>query len=467
MTLHRVSRLFVVLTAVTMPAAARAQAFGLNEIGSCAVSRGFANTASPCADGSAIYWNSAATTRLNGWNVSAGVAAIAVTGSFTQDTTLRRYDADVPTEWVPHAFVNYHATPSRFAYGVGMYVPYGLTSQWRDDFPGRFSAKKASLATIYVQPNLGFKISDNWSIGGGPVYGHSNVELVQSIDLAPFPASGSIRFSQLGIATGTEFARVRLKGDASAWGAQVAIIGRPSPNWSVGARYLSPLTFKYDNADATFTQVPTNLVVGGTLTGTPFTAGTKVDDLLASQFTSGALVSQTASTKITHPMQVQAGVAYSGFTNLLLEADYAFIGWNSFDVLPVEFHGPAAANSRTLLEEYKNSSAIRLGAEYTEPSSQWKLRAGFAGVASAAPDVTVTPLLPEQDRNYWTTGLGIPVTASLMLDASFAHVSTPGMRGRIVERTTTQNNTATAAQLNSGRFDLSANIFSITLKANF
>jgi len=40
--------------------------------------------------------------------------------------------------------------------------------------------------------------------------------------------------------------------------------------------------------------------------------------------------------------------------------------------------------------------------EYTTAKDGWKLRAGFAGVASAAPAETVTPLLPEQDRAYWT-----------------------------------------------------------------
>ena len=67
-------------------------------------------------------------------------------GNFDQDTTFRRFDADVPTSYVPHVFVNYHADKSKFAYGLGVYVPYGLTSQWHDDFPGRFSALKATLS---------------------------------------------------------------------------------------------------------------------------------------------------------------------------------------------------------------------------------------------------------------------------------------------------------------------------------
>ncbi|HEX4683377.1 MAG TPA: outer membrane protein transport protein, partial [Gemmatimonadaceae bacterium] len=307
MTVHRVTRLLfasAVCWASLTPAALRAQAFGLNEIGSCAIARAYAVTASPCNDASTIFWNPAAATTLTGWNITGGVAAIAIHGSFTQDTSFRKWDANVPTQWVPHVFLNYRANGSRFAFGIGGYVPYGLTSQWPDSFPGRFSAQKASLKTFYIQPNIAWQVTDKWSIGGGPVYGHSTVELIQAVDLSSqlLPGSTTSTFGQLGIATGTEFAQARLKGSASAWGAQIGVWGHPTAAWSLGARFLSPLEFKYDDADATFEQVPTGLVVGGSLPGTPFTAGTPIDAVLAGQFsTGGALVAQKASTKITHP----------------------------------------------------------------------------------------------------------------------------------------------------------------------
>jgi long-chain fatty acid transport protein len=463
MKFHRATRLLFATAALAVPGALHAQAFGLNEIGSCAIARGFANTAAPCKDASTIFWNPAATTGLSGWNITGGAAAIAIKGSFTQDTTRRTFDADVPTAWVPHVFVNYHAPTSKAAFGVGMYVPYGLTSQWSQDFPGRFAAQKASLSTIYVQPNFAWQLTDKWSIGGGPVYGHSSVELRQGVDLSTLAtATGGPTFGQLGVGTGTEFARVTLKGSSSAWGATIGVAGKPTANWSVGARFLSPLEFKYDDADATFTQVFTGLTVGGSLTP-PFTAGTPIDSLVSPQFrTGGALVAQKVKTKITHPAQIQGGAAYSGYKNWLLEADYAWVGWKRFDYLPVDFQG--SAPDKNLIESYNNSSSIRLGAEYSATADGWKVRGGFAGVASAAPAETVTPLLPEQDRAYWTFGAGIPIMHAWTLDAAYAHVFTAGARGRIVER---QGLDQTAAQLNTGVYNLSANVFSFTLKASF
>jgi len=466
---HRVTRLFFASAACLVPATLLGQGFGLNEIGSCAIGRAFAVAASPCRDASTIFWNPAAATSLTGWNVTAGGAFVALKGSFTQDTTLRKFNAIQPTAFVPHVFVNYHKAGSSLAWGVGGYVPYGLTSEWANDFPGRFEAEKASLQTFYIQPNVAWQINSKWSVGGGPIWGHSTVELIQAVDLSaqPLPTGGT--FANIGVATPTEFARAHLKGSATAFGVQLGVSGQINPNWSVGARFLSPLELKYDNADATFDQVKTGLIVGGTLPGptqqTTIPAGTPIDLLVGPQFQSGgALVAQKANTKITHPAQFQAGVAYSGYRNWLLEGDYAFVGWKRFDALPVNFEGPALNSSRTLIEQYNNSSAIRLGAEYTIPSEGWKLRAGFAGVASAAPPETVTPLLPEQDRTYWTIGAGIPLWKMWTLDASYARVATSGSRGRIVERI---NASQTAAQLNSGVFDLSANIVSFTLKANF
>jgi len=461
MNVHRVSRLLLACTALAVPVTLSAQAFGLSEIGSCAIARGFAVSASPCKDATTIFWNPAAATSINGWSVIAGVASIAVDGAFHQDTTRRIWDANPPTSYVPHGFVNYHKAGSQLAYGLGFYVPYGLTSQWPGDFPGRFLAEKATIQTFYIQPNIAWQINSQWSVGGGPIYGHSSVELHQSIDLSAQRTPLGPTFGQLGIAAGTEFARAELKGSASGFGAQIGVYGKIDSSWSVGIRALSPITFTYDDADATFSQVQTGLVISGDLPPS-IKAGTPVDQLVASQFTgTGALTAQKAKTKIKHPAQIQGGVAYSGFKNWLLEGDYAWVNWKSFDKLPITFAGPAPSD--TLIENYNNSSAIRLGAEYTIPTDGWKLRAGFQGASSAAPPETVTPLLPEQDRYYWNVGVGIPLGKTFAVDGTYSHVGTNGARGRIVERTATQ----TADQVNSGVFTISANIFSISFKATF
>jgi long-chain fatty acid transport protein len=456
MMLHRARRFALAVALLPLPAVAGAQAFGLNEIGACAIARGFAATASPCDDASSIYWNPGAVQKARGFSFYAG-------GAFTQDTTFRRYNATVPDAYVPSVFLNYR-TSGKAAFGLGVYVPYGLTSQWGDDFPGRFSAVKASLQSIYVQPNLAYQLTPNWSIGGGPVFGHSTVELIQGIDLSTLATPAGPTFGQLGIPKRTEFARARLKGSTNAFGVDVGVHGRMTPVWDFGARFLSQLSFNYDDADATFEARPTGLTLAAS---NPFGAppGTPVDALVVSQFTTGALVPQKVQTQIRHPAQAQAGFAYSGFANTTLSVEYAYVGWKSFNQLPVNFQGPAP--KKVLQEDYNNTSSIRLGAERRFMSGA-ALRAGFTAATAAAPDETVTALLPEQDRELGMIGGGLPLGQHLTLDATYARIFTPGRRGRIDERTPTNGvSTAQAIALNSGSYTLSANILSLSLKASF
>jgi long-chain fatty acid transport protein len=452
---------------------AGAQAFGLNEIGSCALARGFAVTGSPCDDASSIYWNPGAMPRTRGYSLYGGAAVIKIDGDFTQDTTGRRWNSDVPTAVVPHLFVNFRGA-GRMASGLGVYVPYGLTSQWSDDFPGRFSAKKASLQTIYFQPNLTYQVSPDWSVGGGPVFGHSTVELIQAVDLSqqtarvipPTPPSTTptiITFGQLGIPKGTEFARARLKGSANAFGVALGVHGKLSPTWEMGARFLSQLSFDYGDADAVFEQRPTGLVLAA---NNPLGAppNTLVDALLAPQFRpDSTLAPQKVKTQIRHPAQVQVGFGYTGFERTTLSAEYTYVGWRAFNQLPVNFQG--RATSRTLQEDYNNTSSIRLGGEHRLQNST-ALRAGFAAATAAAPDETVTPLLPEQDRALAMLGIGYPLTRTFTIDASYARIFTPGRRGRIDERAPGSTR-AQAIALNSGAYTLRANIVSLSLKATF
>jgi len=463
MTLLRASRYTLALALVALPVAAGAQAFGLSEIGSCAVARGFAATAAPCNDASSIYWNPGTLPKTPGLSIYGGAALIKIDGDFTRDTSFATYESDVPRAIVPHFFLDYRGA-GKLAFGLGVYVPYGLTSQWGDEFPGRFSAKKASLQTIYVQPNIAYQLTENWSLGGGPIYGHSSVELIQAVDLAGVQTSPSgPTFGQLGIPARTEFARARLKGSANAFGVTLGVHGKLTPTWEMGARFLSQVSFHYDDADATFEPRPTGLVLAA---NNPFgvPAGTPVDALVASQFTgTGALTPQKVSTEIRHPAQIQVGFAYTGLERTTLSLDYAYVGWKSFNQLPVNFKG--AAPSKVLQEDYNNTSAIRFGLEHTMTNG-FALRGGLAAAASAAPDWTVTPLLPEMDRGYGTLGAGIPVMRRFTLDAAYAHIFTSGHRGRIDERPAGTTSTQALA-LNSGFYSLSANILSLSLKASF
>lgn len=449
--------------AALWPGSAAAQGFGLNEIGSCSVARAGAGVGSPCPDASRIYWNPAAAVGLPGVSVLAGAAAVGVDGSFRADLSARRYPGNVPVEVPPHLFATYQVQP-RFNVGLGVYVPYGLTSQWHDDFPGRFAAQKASLASIYIQPNFAFDlVKGRLAVGGGPVVGVSRVELIQAVDLAHQMTPAGVTFGQLGIPEETQFARAGLEGQAVAWGYDAGVQWQPVPGVALGARYLSRMNFEFNGGLARFTQVPTGLVLAA---NNPFgvPANTPVDALVAAQFApGGALTERVVHTAISHPAQFQVGVGVTAIPRTTLNLDYVRIDWSAFKELPVNFQGPNAPPDRVILEDYRDSWAVRGSVDYAFGNG-WTGTLGSSYTRTPAPDFTVTPLLPDMNRYNFAGGLSVPLGRQLAVDASYLRVETRGRRGRIVERT---DRTQTAEQLNGGFYTLGANVLSLSLRASF
>lgn len=466
------SEIAVVLTVLVgaAPLQARAQGFGLNDIGSCTVGRAYATTGAPCRDASTIVWNPGVAATLPGFSVYAGGAAIKVSGGFTADTTLTRTPSNAPWAVPPHVFLNYGGKLGQrsVAAGIGVYVPYGLTSQWPQNFPGRFEASKAHIATVYIQPNFAIEVVPHiLTIGGGPVIAHSSIELRQSLDLSTANAAPGVTLGELGFAQGTEFGRSKLTASATAYGFTIGGQLRPTSDWQIGARFLSPLTFAYDNGTVTFTQVPTGLILaGGNPLGLP--AGTPLDSVLAPQFRASPLVTQGVKTRITHPLQAEAGIGYTGIRQTTLDVDYEYVGWQAFKTLPITFTGPAAAVglNRVLFQDFRASWSVRGSAEHVFGDSARGItgRVGYGYVHTPAPDVTVTPLLPDMDRYNGGLGVGIPVSNAVGIDVGYLHVFTRGRRGRIVERT---DRAQTAQQLNSGFYDLAADVFSASLRLHF
>ena len=76
----------------------------------------------------------------------------------------------------------------------------------------------------------------------------------------------------------------------------------------------------------------------------------------------------------------------------------------------------------------------------------------------------MTPLLPDMDRYNFDVGVGIPLGRNYALDLGYLTVQTQGRRGRVEERA---SRSIGAETLNSGTYSLGANIFSLSLRAQF
>ncbi len=463
--------LFVLCVLAGLPVGLRAQGFGIYELGSCGMGRAGTGVATPCPDGSAIFFNPAGLAGLTGWHLSGGGTLIKAVGNYTADSTLAKTDLNNPWIPIPHVYLAYGATP-KLGVGIGLFAPYGLETRWPLSFDGRFAGFDNIIRNLYIQPTAAYQVTPTLSVGAGLdiVYGH--VELNQRLDLSQqlIPVAGlppGTTFAQFGIAPGTDFASSHLEAtQTQVTGAHFGVIFKASDRLSIGGRYLMQAKIDYSGT-ATFTQVATGVIVPVTVTVGPLTipAGTPVDNVLSSLgvFTN-LLPTQTVTTSITNPEQLVFGVSYKVRSDLTLSGDYQWTRWGTrFARLPITFTNPATP-AIILNTSYNNTSDFRFGAEWVK-DAKLTLRGGYLYNTAAAPASTVTPLLPEGARNEITAGAGVALAPRWAVDFAYQFIKQNDRRGRT--RELSGATTAQLAALNNGLYSFSAHLFGASLAYSF
>jgi long-chain fatty acid transport protein len=264
-----------------------------------------------------------------------------------------------------------------WTFGLGVNTPFGLTTEWDDDFRGRFISRLASLTAIDVNPTLGWQVSPNLGIGFGIIGRFSSVELEQHAAAFNF-------FTQTVDDVGT----VKLDGslDNDGYGWNIGILNKVNNSFSWGFSYRSQITVDY-KGDATVTQ---------NLTGTPF------DSVVQGVLPFGQTF--PVETSIDFPDMASFGVALALGPNSLLEADFNWTGWSSFEALPITFPGGELPSSE-VPERYDDAYNYRLGLSWNSaPNKQWRF--GVVYDETPQPEESVSPLLPDSDRVGVTIGYG-------------------------------------------------------------
>ena len=444
--------LTVMVGLLLTPRPAHPQGFGVYEQGACMMARGAAGVAQPCDDGSAIYVNPAGIVGREGVTFGSGGMLVFGSGDFTSDPGARTA-LDTSPSLVPHGYFVYGISP-QLAVGVGAYAPYGLTVKWPTAFAGRFASYDSSLTTLYVQPTIGYAINDRLSVGGGLTIARSSVELNRREDLATVPF-GSTGLSFLALVDPqTDFADTRLSAPgAMGAGFNLGVTMKASEKVRVGARYMNSINLSYDG-DVTFTPVAGIRVTKPNPLGLP--VDTPLDPLVTQVL--AALPNQRASTELDMPAQFVAGASIDTTDRLTMFADYHWVGWSAFDEVTINFASPLTPDER-LVQGYRDSHAARLGAEF-EVTKLLRGRAGYAFTSAAAPDETVTPLLPEARRNHFMAGVGWMLRPTLSVDVTYHFVAHADRRGRTLNPPPGERPTIA---LNSGTYRSRGDLLGLTL----
>jgi long-chain fatty acid transport protein len=354
----------------------RAAGFSIFEQGAKASAQAGA-FAARADDPSALFYNPAGITQLEGWNVYGNINGIAISTTFHSLQAGHRKDKfDMDDSLLPAGGVFLTWTPhgwDRVSFGVGAYTPFGLTTKWGPDFEGRYIARDSELKTAFVSPTAAFRLDSegHWSIAAQANWAFADVTLSKNID-----------FSALGAKDGL----VKLTDKADGWGGSIGLHYGNDEGWNFGATWHSQIVLNFDDAEARFEHTPAlaDLLLCG---GSP------------------CFPDQSASSKLTLPESFVAAFGKTG-DRVDWEVDWVHTGWDKFETLDFDFeqNTPALADSQTP-EDWENANSIRVGLGF-HVNDAYELRFGVYHDESPVPSRTLRPTVPDSDRNSVQIGVG-------------------------------------------------------------
>jgi len=310
----------------------------------CATARGNAFVAT--ADNpSAIYYNPAGITQLEGNEVRAGVYAITLQSTYTSAATGKETDSKRAYQGVPQVYYTHSFNQFPVAAGLGLYAPYGLSLDWPDDTGFRDIAKEGSITYLTLNPVLALRVSSVLSIAAGPTLNYSEAKLRRGIGLP-----------------GDDF---RFQGDDTAVGFNLGILWQMYPKLSFGASYRSPTTLNYDgHTDNTYTG------------------------------------SQSASAEFHFPRNIIGGISFRPTTNWNFEVNVDWTDWDSLNTVLVKQSPPLQ-----LPFNWRSSFFYEFGATRFFGNGM-HVSAGYIYSENSVPDASFNPAVPDSDRHIFSFGVG-------------------------------------------------------------
>jgi long-chain fatty acid transport protein len=358
---------------------ALAAGFNIYEAGVRATALGGAFTAS-ADDGSAMFYNAAGLSFQEGRSASINLMPINPRMKFQGATTMAGEGAyeEVKNKWylVPGAY--YTSTPSeKLSYGLGVYAPFGLGVEWLDpdNFVGRQVSYDVEIQTVYVTPAISYMVSDDLALAIGLDVATQHLTLSRQ---TPHPTLGG----QLLDTTIEGSSNLNIT-------PTLGLMYRPTDKVSFGLMYHHEKTLKYEEGEAT---------LGNALSpGDPgyVTSTTLLQSLGGSE--------QILDSELNLPYILSLGGSYQFTERFRAEANYVRFGWSAFKSLTLDFENDNL--DQTIHFDYQDSWQIRVGLDYVAIPDRLNLMAGYVHDKTPQPLSSVSPLLPDGDRNDYSIGL--------------------------------------------------------------
>nr|WP_294509894.1 OmpP1/FadL family transporter [uncultured Rhodopila sp.] len=410
---------------------ARASGFELREGSADWMANAFAGDTAKAYDAATVWSNPAGMSRLSQSEIDASVNGIFPTINFSGanyvgpgTTTPGTTGGNLIQSAATAGFYGVWSVTPDFKLGLGADAPFGQRVTNPGDFVGRYQSLVSSITDEAFTLSASYKINEQWSIGGGPVIDTFDARLTQGINTGVLAPLGD--------------PVADLHGSSVGFGYNLGVLFQPTPDLRFGADYRSRIQHDISGTQSTFIPPALGAVA-------PNVAG-----LLATQ-------NFPASTKITLPDSLTAGVYWQATPQLALLGDISWTDWSLLQSINITPASPLGAPT-TINENWRNTYAVSVGANYLL-TKDLMLQGGFGFDESPVTNAYRTSRIPDSNRYILGIGAQYNILANVTVQVAYAHVffdSAP---------VSTQAN-ATSGIL-SGTYSNAANTASLGVKVRF
>ncbi len=362
---------------------ASAAGFALIEQSGSGMGNAYAGAAATAEDASTVFFNPAGMSKLQGMQFTAGGHLIDLSAEFHNGGSSNPLALGNPgggnggdagdAAIVPNF---YFTMPigDQLHFGVGVGAPFGLTTEYDDDWIGRFQGIKSELVTININPSLAFKVNEMFSVGVGINYQMIDAELTNAIVAGP----------------GNE-GRAKLEADDDSWGWNAGVLFEPMTGTRIGVAYRSTIDYTLD----------------GTASATN-AAGTSI-------------ANNPIHADVTMPDTFSVSLAQAMSERWEILGDVSFTRWSEINQINV-INASNGALVDQLVLDFDDSWRYSIGLNYKLDES-WKLKAGVAFDETPVKGAsTRTVRLPDSDRTWLSLGAQVRIKETGRLDFGYSHL---------------------------------------------
>lgn len=310
---------------------------------------------------SAIYYNPAGIGQLRGHQVSGGVYGLYVNPSY-ESPTGAEFENQKDLHAIPQIFYAYGAKDLPLSFGLGVYSPYGLSSEWPEDTGFRTVALEGRLTYLTINPVAAWRVTKTITIAAGATINYADVDLTQG--LTPIP--------------GNDYFGVR--GDDLGYGFNLGGLWKLHEKIVLGVSYRSTTTMDLEGKTET-------------------TVNSAVPPIFPAPFS----MTQDATARFPFPFNLVLGVSYRPTPQWNFEFNADYTDWSRLNTVTIQ---QAPLPDASLVLNWDPSWYYEFGATRYLGKGWW-VSAGYIFNENSVPDASYTPLVYDLDRHFISAGVGV------------------------------------------------------------